>query len=57
MKRVILLVAAMCVALSSGGHTEPIDASSIAVVDGDTIDVGPDRYRMVGYDTPEVRTP
>lgn len=32
---------------------EPISAAAISVVDGDTIDVGPQRYRMVGYDTPE----
>ena len=29
---------------------------AIAVVDGDTIDVGPYRYRMVGFDTPEIQT-
>ena len=57
MKCLALLVAALCVALSPGGHAEPVDANSIVVVDGDTIDVGPHRYRMVGYDTPEIRTP
>jgi hypothetical protein len=43
--------------LFASGHGAPIDADAITVVDGDTIDVGPDRYRMVGYDTPEIKTP
>jgi endonuclease YncB( thermonuclease family) len=36
---------------------EPVAPSAISVVDGDTIDVGPYRYRLVGFDTPEIRTP
>jgi endonuclease YncB( thermonuclease family) len=35
----------------------PISADAIRVVDDDTIDVGPTRYRMIGYDTPEINTP
>lgn len=35
---------------------EPISASQIAVVDGDTIDAHGHRYRLVGYDTPEITT-
>ena len=30
-----------------------VDRSSIRVIDGDTIDIGEQRYRLVGYDTPE----
>ncbi|NPU11366.1 thermonuclease family protein [Bradyrhizobium sp. 83002] len=40
---------------------EPIGPDAITVVDGDTIGVGPQRqalrYRLVGFDTPEIRTP
>ncbi len=36
---------------------DPISVNSIAVVDSDTIDVGSQRYRMVGHDTPEIATP
>lgn len=32
---------------------EPISRNAIRVVDGDTIDVGRTRYRLVGFDTPE----
>lgn len=31
--------------------------AEIAVVDGDTIEAHGQRYRMIGYDTPEVATP
>jgi endonuclease YncB( thermonuclease family) len=37
-------------------RAEPISVEAIAVVDGDTIDVGPHRYRLVGFDTPEIQT-
>ncbi|WP_271591998.1 thermonuclease family protein [Bradyrhizobium sp. CCBAU 65884] len=52
-----LLTAAACGLLFPGIHAAPIDANSILVVDGDTIRVGPHRYRLVGYDTPEIKTP
>jgi endonuclease YncB( thermonuclease family) len=38
-------------------RAEPVSVDAIAVVDGDTIDVGPTRYRMIGYHTPEIKTP
>jgi hypothetical protein len=38
-------------------RAEPVSVDAIAVVDGDTIDVGPTCYRMIGYDTPEIKTP
>ncbi len=33
--------------------TKVVRSSNIYVVDGDTIDVGGQRYRLIGYDTPE----
>jgi hypothetical protein len=38
-------------------RTMSLSIDKIAVVDGDTIDVGRVRYRMIGYDTPESSTP
>lgn len=58
MKSPILACAVILMILSpSELRAEPINVEAIAVVDGDTIDVGPHRYRMVGYDTPEIKTP
>jgi len=37
-------------------EAERISVGAITLVDGDTIDVGPYRYRLVGFDTPEVNT-
>ena len=48
-----------CVALlftTCSVAAEPIAVTEIAVVDGDTIDARGHRYRMVGYDTPEIAT-
>ncbi|MEH2560069.1 endonuclease YncB(thermonuclease family) [Bradyrhizobium algeriense] len=57
MKRLALAGAAVLLALSGQSvHPEPISVDAIAVVDGDTIDVGPQRYRLVGFDTPEIWT-
>jgi len=49
-----------CVAIFLSGvslRAEPLSVDAVAVVDGDTIDVGPHRYRLVGFDTPEINTP
>jgi endonuclease YncB( thermonuclease family) len=43
--------------LTYSARADPISVNEIAVVDGDTIDAHGQRYRMVGYDTPEVSTP
>jgi endonuclease YncB( thermonuclease family) len=43
--------------MTCGVSAEPISANDISVVDGDTIDAHGQRYRMVGYDTPEIATP
>ena len=50
-------VAVLSILSISGVQAEPISVNAIAVVDGDTIDVGLHRYRMIGYDTPEIKTP
>ncbi|WP_175497634.1 thermonuclease family protein [Roseivivax halotolerans] len=36
---------------------EPVNPSSIYVIDGDTIDLDGRRFRLVGFDTPEVYSP
>ncbi|GAB9187370.1 hypothetical protein BDS110ZK17_81400 [Bradyrhizobium diazoefficiens] len=52
------VVLALMLAFCSGSlRAEPITAAEITVVDGDTIDARGQRYRMIGYDTPEVATP
>lgn len=40
-----------------GQTTKVLRASEIVAVDGDTIDHGDDRYRLVGFDTPETYRP
>jgi len=50
-------IVGLCFLLAFPAHAEPINANDISVVDGDTIDVQGSRYRMVGYDTPEISTP
>ena len=37
-------------------RAEPVSVDAITVVDGDTIEIGSYRYRLVGYDTPEIKT-
>ncbi len=34
-------------------QTKTLSASKVIAVDGDTIDHGDDRYRLIGFDTPE----
>ncbi len=34
-------------------RTKVLSASEVIAVDGDTLDYGDDRYRLVGFDTPE----
>lgn len=36
---------------------ETINPRSIYVIDGDTIDIGAERFRLVGFDTPETYHP
>jgi len=56
MKR-YLAVALSILTLTCGALADPISVTEISVVDGDTIDAHGQRYRMIGYDTPEVVTP
>lgn len=46
-----------CLMLTGGAFAQPISPNEITVIDGDTIDAHGQRYRLVGYDTPEVVTP
>ncbi|MHC2284007.1 endonuclease YncB(thermonuclease family) [Bradyrhizobium diazoefficiens] len=57
MKGLMTALALMLAFCSGSLRAEPITAAEIAVVDGDTIDAHGQRYRMIGYDTPEVATP
>ncbi len=43
--------------LTFTASAEPVSVDDISVVDGDTIDYRGERYRMIGYDTPEIQTP
>jgi endonuclease YncB( thermonuclease family) len=56
MKRIILFCVALAAAFAHA-QAKPINVNAIVVVDGDTIDVGPQRFRLVGFDTPEISTP
>jgi hypothetical protein len=50
-------VALFFMTITWGAFAEAITANDITVVDGDTIDARGQRFRMIGYDTPEVATP
>ncbi|CTQ34444.1 thermonuclease family protein [Jannaschia rubra] len=54
--RLALVVLASCLFAGSLG-AEPVAPSMVRVVDGDTIDVRGERYRLVGFDTPETWKP
>jgi|SRR5215813_12984121 len=49
----VFLLLAFAVAV----RAEPITLGEITVVDGDTVEARGARFRLVGYDTPEVSTP
>lgn len=51
-----LAVLTSCLFAGSLG-AEPVPPSMVRVVDGDTIDVRGERYRLVGFDTPETWKP
>src|SRR4051794_7901022 len=50
----VFRIVAFSFLLAFAAHAEPINVNDITVVDGDTIDFQGSRYRMVGYDTPEI---
>jgi endonuclease YncB( thermonuclease family) len=51
---IVTLAAAFWVSSLSA---EPINPRSIYVIDGDTIDISGERFRLVGFDTPETYRP
>jgi endonuclease YncB( thermonuclease family) len=53
----IIRIIAMSLLLTFAASAEPVSVNDISVVDGDTIDYHGERYRMIGYDTPEISTP
>ena len=55
MKRILTAIM-LFVSLPLGVYDEPISVDAVKVKDGDTIKIGRDTYRMIGYDTPEVWT-
>jgi len=55
--QMLQFICAFSLLLALAAHTEPVDVHNIIVVDGDTIDVRGERFRLVGYDTPEISTP
>ena len=48
--------AALCSLIGTAAVAETISSASIYVIDGDTIDVDGNRFRLVGLDTPETYT-
>ena len=48
---------ALALFLCGPAHAELVYSDMIYMVDGDTAKVGNQRYRLVGYDTPETWTP
>ncbi|MES0828211.1 thermonuclease family protein [Ruegeria sp. SCP11] len=63
MKRLLFLSTALAplfiaaVWIEPTKRTETLSASEVIAVDGDTIDHGDDRYRLVGFDAPETYRP
>jgi endonuclease YncB( thermonuclease family) len=53
----IFRILALSLALTFAASAEPVNVNDISVVDGDTIYYHGERYRMIGYDTPEIQTP
>lgn len=49
-------IIALSILLTLTASAEPVSVNDISVVDGDTIDYRGERYRMIGYDTPEIKT-
>ncbi|WP_051927677.1 thermonuclease family protein [Ruegeria halocynthiae] len=61
MKKLLLSSAALAGLLVAIHHlsqnTKVLSASEVVAVDGDTLGHGDDRYRLVGFDTPETYRP
>lgn len=54
--RLTMAILTSCLIAGSLG-AEPVPPAMVHVVDGDTIDVRGERYRLVGFDTPETWNP
>lgn len=54
--RAFLSASFLWLAVIGSAYAEPISAADLSVVDGDTVDAHGYRYRMIGYDTPEITT-
>ena len=57
MKHLLFLLMTISIAWAAPIQAEQINARSIYVIDGDTIDINGARYRLVGFDTPETYRP
>ena len=55
--RMASCLAALAMLVAIPARAETILADAIRVIDGDTIDVAGDRFRLVGFDTPETYGP
>ncbi|MBM1222763.1 MULTISPECIES: thermonuclease family protein [Rhodobacterales] len=51
------MIVAALLSIDTGTAAEPINPASVYVIDGDTIDLGGERFRLVGLDTPETYDP
>ena len=57
MKHLLFLLMTIAIGWAAPIQAEQINARSIYVIDGDTIDINGERYRLVGFDTPETYRP
>ncbi|WP_454919269.1 thermonuclease family protein [Xanthobacter sediminis] len=49
-----LPILALAILMAAPASAEPIAPAAVRVIDGDTIAVGAARYRLVGFDAPEL---
>ncbi|QDI74490.1 thermonuclease family protein [Leisingera aquaemixtae] len=51
------LAAILLLVSAAVAQAAPLSSRDIYLIDGDTADIGNDRFRLVGYDTPETYKP